>query len=612
MKASRRAAVLAFLVCILAAVNISAATLVVTKTEDTNDGICDADCSLREAAAVAAADDTVVFSSLFNTAQTITLTLGQIVITRNLTIMGTGSELLAISGNNASRIFGVGASVLTLSGMTVRDGRVTEMVAAGGGISVDTGALNLTSVVMTNNYAFNQSLGLGYGGAIYCRNGVLNVTSSSIRLNNSATNAAIFVSGSTSTVVNISNSDIRDNTGGGIYGDSNSYQVNITGSIIDNNSRAGVSVVGPVRLHIIGTTISNNRAGGVLGVFSDVQMTIEYSAISGNTRVNGPNLDSGGIRNDGTAYIRQCTIANNRASGKGGGIDNGGTMYLENTSVVGNQAQLSGGGALNVIGTLFTTNSTFSGNTANQLGGGIYNLVNQSNPNGAIVSTNSTFAFNTAGQGGGIQLDSKGTATFRNSIVANNTSTGDGPNVFGNVVSEGHNLISSIAGSIGWSELDILGVNPLLAPLGSNGGATMTHALQPSSPAIDHGNRELARDPLTGKYLMLDQRGFERNVGMSVDIGAHESNISGSAVNLSGRILTTGGRGLAGALIRLTSETGVTTYTVSNPFGYYRFLNLTPGTTFTVSVTRKFYSFSSPQITTLEQNRTDFDFVGLL
>jgi CSLREA domain-containing protein len=52
------------------------ATYTVTKIADTNDGACDADCSLREAVAAAAAtvdNDTIQFSALFNQAQTITL-----------------------------------------------------------------------------------------------------------------------------------------------------------------------------------------------------------------------------------------------------------------------------------------------------------------------------------------------------------------------------------------------------------------------------------------------------------------------------------------------------------------------------------------------------------
>ena len=51
---------------------------VVTKTADTNDGVCDTDCSLREAIAAAnadAGDDVISFSPLvFNTTQTIVLT----------------------------------------------------------------------------------------------------------------------------------------------------------------------------------------------------------------------------------------------------------------------------------------------------------------------------------------------------------------------------------------------------------------------------------------------------------------------------------------------------------------------------------------------------------
>src|ERR1043166_6678164 len=99
-----------------------AAELTVTKTQDTNDGVCDADCSLREAVAAAASGDTIVFSSLFNTPQTITLSLGQITIDKSLTITGTGQDLVTISGNNASRIFfsnGNGFTV-NISGMTFR------------------------------------------------------------------------------------------------------------------------------------------------------------------------------------------------------------------------------------------------------------------------------------------------------------------------------------------------------------------------------------------------------------------------------------------------------------------------------------------------------------
>ena len=117
---------LVLFLCLFAATGLCASTLTVTKIEDTNDGACDADCSLREAVTAAASGDTVVFSSLFNSPQTITLTLGQIAIDKNLTITGTGQNLVTISGNNAGRIFFVNVSGVTLnvSSMTFRDGNV--------------------------------------------------------------------------------------------------------------------------------------------------------------------------------------------------------------------------------------------------------------------------------------------------------------------------------------------------------------------------------------------------------------------------------------------------------------------------------------------------------
>ena len=93
----------------------------------------------------------------------------------------------------------------------------------------------------------------------------------------------------------------------------------------------------------------------------------------------------------------------------------------------------------------------------------------------------------------------------------------------GEFISEGPNLVQRIDdfSMTGDFTGNIVGQDPLLGPLGDNGGTTLTHALLPESPAIDAGSAE---------GLSVDQRGFARhldllavsNGGDASDIGAFE------------------------------------------------------------------------------------------
>ncbi len=497
-----------FVICIFAATDIRAATLTVTTTADTNDGVCDADCSLREAVSAAASGDTVVFSSLFNTPQTITLTLGQITIDKDLTITGTGQDLVTISGNNAGRIFNITGNVnVTMSGMKLRDGKVgttSSSDAVGGAILMVGGGLNLTNMEFTNNTAFYSPFNEGDGGAIAASN----LTATNLKVHNNTSPGATVAAGS----ANIANSVISDNA----FGVAAGQTLTISDIVVRTNSFLGVN---SEFLTVSNATISDNGRG-VAGGDSLSTTIVENSLISGNTNV--------GIQTSGIATIRHSIISNNSRNDEGGGIANTGTMFIINSVISGNTAATHGGGIRSSTGShLYITNSTISGNVAgtnlaSALGGGIYGRGSSN-----VVFTNSTISNNqTSGSGGGLKTENSGAFTFRNTVIAGNTSTNTNEeDVSGDIVSNGINLIGNTFGSSGWIASDLLNVNPILGPLADNGGGTMTHSLLPGSPAINAGNNAVAIDPQTQMPLTTDQRGFLRFYGgasSTVDIGAYE------------------------------------------------------------------------------------------
>ena len=222
--------------------------------------------------------------------------------------------------------------------------------------------------------------------------------------------------------------------------------------------------------------------------------------ISSNVSIEGPgaaavSVTGGGPSSDFsvftvnsgvTASISGLDIAGGNTSGNGGGILNSGILTLSSDTLAGNSAAIGGG--IDNTGTVTLINDTVSGNSATS-GGGIDNA-------GTATLSDDTIAGNSAGDGGGI-LNS-GTAALNNTIVANSTSGGD----IAGSVSGNNNLIddsASAGGLANGSGGNIVGVNPLLAPLGEYGGSTPTMALLPGSPAIDAG--------LVISGISADQRG---------------------------------------------------------------------------------------------------------
>jgi hypothetical protein len=111
--------------------------------------------------------------------------------------------------------------------------------------------------------------------------------------------------------------------------------------------------------------------------------------------------------------------------------------------------------------------------------------------------------------------DVSSSPTLTNTIVANSSGGGDCEGSVNGASSS--NLIEDPTNACGLTNGvngNLIGLDPRLDPLADNGGATLTHALQPGSPALDAGAN--ASCPAT------DQRGLARPQGPNCDIGAVE------------------------------------------------------------------------------------------
>jgi hypothetical protein len=242
--------------------------------------------------------------------------------------------------------------------------------------------------------------------------------------------------------------------------------------------------------------------------------TNEALTISGLTLRSGSSSANGGAIShiNGSLTIRDSTISGNASSADGGGIyKGGGDMTIVRSTVSGNTSGLGAGfRTLNVLN-LSVQDSTISGNVASS-GASIRQTVNASFE-GSTVSGNS---------GPGIYGFTTEDINLTSTIVANNSQDilGGGADI--PVFNTGFSLIENASGAgVNPTGPNIIGVDPQLALLGPNGGATATHLPATASPVIDKGTD-------TG----TDQRGLARPFdvpslgnaagGNGADIGAVE------------------------------------------------------------------------------------------
>lgn len=266
---------------------------------------------------------------------TITLTSGELLIDRNLTITGLGANVLRIKRSTAGgtprfRIFNIAAGAITanISGITMTNGRTADGTPGSGngvdagGILNDTGAtLNLKNVTVSGNIAGDGELTAvggdgGNGGGIINR-GTLTLTNSTVSGNSAGSSPGPSGIGG---------------KGGGIF---NTGTLTLTNTTISNN-KAGGSATGAGGQ---GGGIFNN-AGAALNLIS--------STISANQSGSGNSSgDGGGICNNGIANVKNSILAGNTVSGSGQGQDGFGILTSQDYNFYGT---LSGIGFTTVIG----------------------------------------------------------------------------------------------------------------------------------------------------------------------------------------------------------------------------------------------------------------------
>jgi hypothetical protein len=287
------------------------------------------------------------------------------------------------------------------------------------------------------------------------------------------------------------------------------------------NANSGVTNSGGI-VSLIDSTVSDNNAPGVAGAgisnYGDGSVTLTDSTVSGNRAGVG-----GGIYNDGgSVTLTDSTVSGNTAPSYGGGILGG--VTLTDSTVSDNTATNGGGGGIWGDGSRVTlTDSTVSGNTATSYGGGI------NTGGGSVTLTDSTVSGNTAfGGGAGISSYGGGAVTVGATIVAGNT----GGNCSSPLTSVGYNL--SDDASCGFTAAgDLANTNPLLGPLGSNGGPTQTMVPGTGSPAIGAipPGTTLNGVPVCPR---TDQRGVASADGGVCTIGAVEVPTFAITVEVSG------------------------------------------------------------------------------
>ncbi|HEV7745474.1 MAG TPA: choice-of-anchor Q domain-containing protein [Pyrinomonadaceae bacterium] len=429
-------------------------TFTVTKTADTNDGTCDADCSLREAIVASNADvsanpatiDLQAASNynltLTNATQENAAATGDLDIDatdHTVTINGAGSTVSGAGlsvGSSHDRVFHVvsGTNTVTFANMIIADGQATDDGTSGASTNPASqnsdrfggGILNNGGSVALINVTVQSCQALGKGDSVVNNHttldawggGLASRGTGNVIINGSTFTADAAIGGNGGNFNNGAGSSAR---GGSIYFEAGT--LNIDGSRIDNsNATGGLGGNGPGNQQ-------NGGAGGIAngggvyvasGTATVNNSTLEScSATGGNsgTGQNGtnPGADSGGggLYSTGSVTVTNSTFNLNRSTGGDAGDAFGPDCFGAHQAGGGGAAR--GGAILADGGSLIINTATFANNSANGGNGG------DGGPTNVGTCAQSEHGVGGLAHGGAITNNNSATLNIKHGTISGNS-----------------------------------------------------------------------------------------------------------------------------------------------------------------------------------------------
>jgi CSLREA domain-containing protein len=555
------------------------ATFTVTKTADTADGVCDADCSLREAVVAANAtvdNDIIAFTSLFNSPQTITLSGTDIIITNNGTLLinGPGANNLTVRGNAVSRVFtnNTGSNA-TISNLRVSGGNGSSTVASGRG----GGIYNTAATLTLNNLVIDGNSGANGGALSNAGSSTMNVVNCAIFANSTTGSGGAFQNFSGNNFLNISNSSIYGNTSG-------------------SNTVGGGAIQANGNVTIVNSTFANNRAntgsGGAI-YYNGTVLNVTNSTFAGNTST----LNGGGIHATViTTNIRNTIISGN--SGTAASPDATGTFNSLGNNIIGNVGVSNGWIAADLQNTnpILSPLGFYGGN------GLSYALLSSSPALNAGQNCVTDLTCATNNPASALTTDQRGAVRPTNLTV--DIGAFEASNAYLAILPNG--AVNAA-------------YNQTISPSASGSTFSLATGLLPAglgltSPLFDKFGTTAAT--ISGTPTLSGVFDFR----ISVTTGANSAlvnyriavPVTNAVGSISGRVLDSTGSAVGRTWITATDDSGNAYNGRSNPFGYYRIVGLQAGRFYTIQARAKALVFqNNPRIKIISNDLVNEDFIGI-